>query len=95
MADVTLRCDRCAGEATHFTLDGADSKWICDAWPKCPPTKWGVWFVGDCLTDPNWRHHEGTREPLLFDTQEKAFDEIRRLAALYPWRYAARPYKEQ
>ena len=32
-----VNCEQCGVEATQYTIDGAESKMICDAWPKCAP----------------------------------------------------------
>lgn len=56
------------------------------------PVRWGIWFPGDCLSDPTWRYDGDVSKPVLFDTEEEALVEVARLAALHPWRYEARPY---
>jgi hypothetical protein len=58
----------------------------------CAP-RWGIWFVGDCLTDATWRVYDGTTAPVLFESESAAVTEVERLAKLHPWRYEARRYR--
>ena len=43
-------CEVCGAKATHYTLDGADSKFICQRWPHCHA--WRIWLkrIGEWWT---------------------------------------------
>lgn len=34
---VRVACARCGRRATEYTIDGADSKLVCDEYPTCQP----------------------------------------------------------